>query len=70
MLLAQGKPMTNYKDLWLIYHEFLKLKNILKKHWSDFSSWEIMEHLHNQVLASIKATIQGARFVALTYYFG
>jgi hypothetical protein len=54
MLLVEGKPMTNYKDLWPLYHEFLKLKNILKKHWNDFSNWEIMEHLHNQVLASIK----------------
>jgi hypothetical protein len=53
-----------------ISNEFLKLENTFKKHWSDFSSWEIMEHLHNQVLASIKAIIQGARFVALTYYFG
>jgi hypothetical protein len=29
-----GKAMTDYKDL-KHQHEFLKLKNIRKKHWSD-----------------------------------
>jgi len=36
MLLVEGRPMTNYKDLWPLYHEFLKLKNTFNKHWSDF----------------------------------
>jgi hypothetical protein len=43
---AFGKAMTNYKGLKHQY-EFLKLKNIPKKHWSDASIWEIIKHLHN-----------------------
>jgi hypothetical protein len=41
-----GKATTDYKDLRHEY-EFLKLKNIPKKHWNDSSSWEIVKHLHN-----------------------
>ncbi len=41
-----GKVTTDYKDLKHEY-EFLKLKNIPKKHWNDSSSWEIVKHLHN-----------------------
>jgi hypothetical protein len=65
MILAQGKPMTDYKYLRPMY-ECLKPKNTPKKHWNDSSSWEITKHLHNQVLVTTKATIQGAKFVTLT----
>jgi hypothetical protein len=63
MLFAQGKPMTDYKYLRPLY-EFLKLKNTPKKHWNDFSSWEILKYLHNQVLVTTKVAIHGAKFVA------
>jgi hypothetical protein len=45
---------------------FLKLKTNLKKHWNGIIKWEIVEHVHNQVFATNKSTIQVTRFVALT----
>ncbi len=58
MFLVEGKPMTNYKNLRRLY-EFLKLKNIPKKYYNDYLGWEIMEHFHNQVLATTKVVIRG-----------
>jgi len=57
--------MNDYKYLKLLY-EFLKLKNIPKKHGNDSLSWQTTKHLHNQVLATIEVVIQGVKFVALT----
>jgi hypothetical protein len=65
MLLTEGKPMTNYKNLRPLY-EFLKLKSTPNKHYNDSLGWEIVEHLHNQILSTIKIAIWGAKFVALT----
>jgi len=58
MCLAQGKPMIDYKDLRPLY-EILNLKNIFGKLWNDFLGWEIVKHLHYQILASIKVVIKG-----------
>jgi hypothetical protein len=57
--------MTDYKYLKPLY-EFLKLKNIPKKHGNDSLGWQIAKHLHNQVLITIEVVVQGVKFVALT----
>jgi hypothetical protein len=43
MLLDKRKPMTNYEDFKTLY-DFLKLKNNPKKHLTNMTSWEIIEH--------------------------
>jgi len=64
MLLNKQKPMINYKD-FKPFFSFLNLKNNPKKHWNDTIGWEIVEHVHNQVLATSKFGIQATMFVAL-----
>lgn len=64
MLLNKRKPMSNYEDFKPLF-SFLNLKNNLKKHWNDTIGWEIVKHVHNQVLATSKFGIQATMFVAL-----
>jgi hypothetical protein len=56
MLLNKGKPMTNYEDFKTLF-SFLKFKNNLEKYYSDIIRWEIVEHVHNQVLDTSKFAI-------------
>ncbi len=56
--------MNNYEDFKTLF-SFLKFKNNLEKYQSDIIRWEIVEHVHNRVLATSKFTIQAVRFVAL-----
>jgi hypothetical protein len=52
--------------LQTLFFVSLKLKTNLKKHWNGIIKWEIIEHVHNQVFATSKSTIQVTRFVGLT----
>ncbi len=45
--------MVDYEDFKPLF-SFLKLKKNPKKHWSDMVKWEIVEYVHNQVLAGSK----------------
>lgn len=60
MLFSKGKPMTNYEDFRHLY-DFLKFKSNMMKHWIDMARWKIIKHFQNQILATSKIVIHGAK---------
>jgi hypothetical protein len=63
-LLSKGKPMIDYEDFKPLF-EFLKLRSIPKKHWTNGVGWEMSEHIKNEVKKASKTIIQNAKFVSL-----
>ncbi len=63
--LNKGKPMTDYEYLKPFF-EFVKLRPILKKHWTYGASWKMVEHTKNEVKKTTKIVIKIAKFVSLT----
>ncbi len=57
--------MTNYEDLKHLFQLF-KAKNVLKKHWSNTSGWEMVEVMHIVLLEAIKATFVVAPFTTIS----
>jgi hypothetical protein len=52
--------MTNYEDFRHLY-DFLKFKSNMMKHWIDMARWKIIKHFQNQILATSKIVIHGAK---------
>ena len=42
------------------------MKNVPQKHWSETSGWEMSEHLHASVLATLKEVVQSARIISIS----
>jgi hypothetical protein len=57
--------MTNYEDFKAMFH-LLNLKNNPNKYWNDIDGWEIIKHVHNQVLTINKFGTQTTMFLTLT----
>ncbi len=54
-LLQQGCPMLEYEALKPLI-KFLQVSKNNKKHWSDNSSWTMVEFMHQDVLKVTRAT--------------
>jgi hypothetical protein len=65
MLINNRKLITGYEDFKAMFH-VLNLKNNLNKYWNDIDGWEIIKHVHNQVLTIKKFAIQTTMFVTST----
>ena len=64
-VLSHGRPMCDYeREQYLLRH--LKVKNVPQKHWLETSGWEMSEHLHASVLATLKEVIQSARIISIS----
>jgi len=65
MLINKRKLTIDYEDFKYMFH-LLNLKNNPNKYRSDIGGWEIVKHVHNQVLTINKFVIQTTMFVTLT----
>ncbi len=64
-VLSHGCPMCDYECQQQLLRQ-LKVKNILRKHWSQTTSWEMSEHLHSFVLAALKSVVQVAHIISIS----
>ncbi len=64
-LLQQGKPMTNFEACKNLF-EFLKVENCSWKHWSNTTSWTMVEAMHSIVLRAIKLVVQTTQFILVS----
>jgi len=59
-------PMVEYEVLKLLF-EYLRMKNMPKKHWKDAYGWEVGKNIHLQVLKVLKVIMIGAKYFSITY---
>jgi hypothetical protein len=57
--------MINYEDFKPLF-EFLKLRSIPKKHWTNGVCWEMAKHMENGVKKATKFFIQNVKFISVT----
>lgn len=57
--------MIDYEDFKAMFH-LLNLKSNPNKYLSDIDGWEIIKHVHNQVLTINKFATQTTMFLTLT----
>ena len=64
-ILAQGRPMLEYESLNLLFN-FLQVRHLPKKHWSDNSGWAMADVMYALVKAKLQETLTAARYFAIT----
>ena len=64
-LLVQGRPITNYKHMHVLF-EILKLENNLDHHWNESSGWEMAQAIECVVLNKTKDIMQVTTFFSLS----
>ncbi len=45
--------------------EFLKFAHVPRKHWTNFSGWQIATTLHNMVLNQMKLIVEKIGFISM-----
>lgn len=65
VLINKRKLMIDYENFKTMFH-LLNLKKNPNKYSSDIDGWQIIKHVHNQVLIINKFVIQTIMFVTLT----
>jgi len=64
-ILAEGRPMIEYEFLNSLFN-FLQVRHIPKKQWSDNSGWAMAEVLYSLVKTKLVETVANAQFFAIT----
>ena len=63
LVLNHGRPMIDYERSKSLL-KFPRMKNMLSKHWSKSTHWEISGHLHLVVLRPFREVVQSARIIS------
>lgn len=58
--------MFKYEALWPLF-QFMKVKILPKKHWSDAYGWEMGEYIDAQVLKALKVIVMGTQCLLIIY---